>query len=172
MIKYLSIFVFLFTSITNTQTHKGEINGRVIDSRTQEPIPSVNVVIIEKPEIGTSTDTNGIFKFRGLNVGTYSLKISAVGYTPQVITNIVVTTGRATPITIKLIEKAVEIEGVTTTVTYFDRAQEMSSVSANVIARSEVLRSPGGLQDLQSDGTVETIYQYSFFPVFGVEIEF
>lgn len=149
MLRYFILFIFFFTCTSFTQPHKGDIIGRVTDSRTQEPIPSVNIIIQEKPEIGTSTDINGNFKLRGLDVGTYSLKVSAVGYAPQVITNLVVTTGRATPIAIKLSEQAVEVEGVTTSVSYFTRAQEMSPVSANIIDRSEVLRSPGGIQDVQ-----------------------
>lgn len=114
-----------------------------------EPIPSVNIVIIEKPNIGTSSNVQGDFNIKNVDVGTYSLKISAVGYTQKIITNIVVTTGRTTPATISLDESAVEVEGVTTSVSYFSKAQEMSPVSANVIERSEVLRLPGGIQDVQ-----------------------
>ncbi|MBI4810382.1 MAG: carboxypeptidase regulatory-like domain-containing protein, partial [Ignavibacteriales bacterium] len=149
MLRYFILFIFFFTCTSFNQPHKGDITGRVTDSRTQEPIPSVNIIIQEKPEIGTSTDINGNFKLRGLDVGTYSLKVSAIGYAPQVITNLVVTTGRATPIAVKLTETVVEVEGATTSVNYFTRAQEMSPVSANIIDRSEVLRSPGGIQDVQ-----------------------
>lgn len=149
MLKYFIFFILFFTCIAFTQAHKGDIIGQVTDSRTLEPIPSVNIIIEEKQEIGTSTDINGNFKLRGLDVGTYSLKVSAIGYTRQVITNIVVSTGRTTPISIKLTETVVEVEGVTTLVSYFTRAQEMSPVSANLIERADVLRSPGGIQDVQ-----------------------
>jgi outer membrane receptor for ferrienterochelin and colicin len=149
MKRYLLLLIVISTLSSFAQLRKGDITGKVINSRTQEPIPSVNILIVEKPALGTSSDIEGGFKLSGLEVGTYNLKISAVGYAQQVITNVVVSTGRATPVTVKLNESAVELEGVTASVNYFAKAQEMSTVSANVIERSEILRSPGGIQDVQ-----------------------
>lgn len=146
----LVIFVFiLLPAITFSQDHVGEVSGRVIDAKTLEPIPNVHVVVKEKPTVGAATEINGSFRIRGLGVGTYSLNISAVGYLSQVVTNVVITTGRSTPITVKLDETAIEMGEVTVEANYFSRGQQMSPVSANVIDRSEVLRSPGGVQDVQ-----------------------
>ena len=131
------------------QTYRGDITGTVLDSKMSEPIPDVHVIVQQRPNIGTSTDVNGAFLIKGLDVGTYSLQISAVGYVSQVITNVVVTTGRATPVTVKLDETAIQMGEVTVQADYFSRGQQMSPVSANVIDRSEVLRSPGGVQDVQ-----------------------
>jgi hypothetical protein len=132
-----------------SQDYKGEIAGRVLDARTYEPIPNVHVVVQELSGVGTATDTGGAFRVHDLAVGTYSLRISAVGYTAQVVTNVVITTGRATPLTIKLDETPVEMGEVKVEANYYTRSQQMSPVSANVIGRSEVLRSPGGVQDVQ-----------------------
>ncbi|MEK9136113.1 MAG: TonB-dependent receptor, partial [Bacteroidota bacterium] len=144
----LSLFI-LFSCMAVAQDFKGDISGNVVDAKTLEPIPSVHVVVQEKPAIGASTDENGGFRVRGLEVGTYSLKVSAVGFVSQVVTNVVISTGRSTPITVKLEETAIEMEEVTVEANYFSRAQQMSPVSANLIVRSEVLRSPGGVQDVQ-----------------------
>lgn len=144
-----TIFLLLLHSLLYPQSHKGEIIGKVTDSKTMEPIPSIHVIVVEKPNIGTTSDIDGSFKIRDLDVGTYSLKVSAVGYSSQIITNIVVTTGRTTPVSIKLEENPVQMEGITTEVNYFTKAQQMSPVSSNVIDRSEILRSPGGIQDVQ-----------------------
>ncbi len=149
MIKKIITLTIIFVTISFGQVHKGDIIGKIISSRTQELIPSVNIIVVEKTGIGTSSDIEGRFKIDQIEVGTYSLKVSAIGYTQQVITNVVVSTGRATPVTIKMAESAVEIEGVTASVNYFAKAQEMSPVSANLIERSEILRSPGGIQDVQ-----------------------
>lgn len=149
MFQYLLILLLSLSSLSFSQTHKGNISGKVIDARTQEPIPSVNIILIEQPEIGTTTDVNGNFSINKINVGTYSLKVSAIGYTRQIVTNIVVTTGRSTPITIKLKETVLELEGVTVTTDYYSSENEVSPVSSTVIARSEILRSPGGIQDVQ-----------------------
>ncbi|MBI5022226.1 MAG: TonB-dependent receptor [Ignavibacteriales bacterium] len=149
MKSYNIFLTILFTIASFAQQHKGNITGKVVDSKTMEPVPSVHIVVIEKSNIGTASDLEGIFKINDIDVGTYSLRISAVGYSTQVITNIVTTTGRATPILIKLDETVVELGEVTTNASYFSRAQQMSPVSSNLIDRSDVLRSPGGIQDVQ-----------------------
>jgi hypothetical protein len=143
------VFIFIFPNASPAQEFKGDISGRVLDARTLEPIPDVHIVLLEKPTIGTSADVEGAFHIRGLEVGTYSLQVSAVGYITQVITNVVITTGRATPVTVKLDETAIEMEEVSVQPNYFSTAQQMSSVSANLVDRAEILRSPGGVQDVQ-----------------------
>lgn len=149
MKNYLLFLTFFYSISAFSQPHKGDITGKVINARTQEPIPFVNIIVVEKPTVGTSTDADGKFELRQIDVGTYGLKISAVGYEQQILTNIVITTGRSTSLTLKLNETAIEIQGVTSSVSYFSKAQEMGTVSVNVIERSEILRSPGGIQDVQ-----------------------
>ena len=141
--------LFAFPALLSAQDFRGDITGTVTDSKMLEPIPDVHVVVLQKPNVGASTDARGAFRILGLDVGTYSLQVSAVGYAPQVITNVVITTGRATPVAVKLDEAAIQMAEVTVEANYFSRGQQMSPVSANVIGRSEVLRSPGGVQDVQ-----------------------
>lgn len=144
---YLIFLSLSFTS--NSQERFGDISGKIFDVKTLEPIPSANIFLVEKPELGTSSNLDGVFLLKTIPVGTYSLKISALGYSSQIVTNTVVVTGRATPITIKLEEKSIEMQTVTAEATYFSRAQQMSPVSSSVFVRAEVLRSPGGIQDVQ-----------------------
>ena len=148
----LFVILLLFISIPfslYSKQRKGDITGKVIDAQTQEAIPSVNISVVEKPAAGASSDTNGVFNIHGLDVGTYSLNISTVGYLPQVITDVVVATGRAMQVVVKLQQVDVKVQGVTTEASYFSRAQQMSPVSSNVFDRAEVLRAPGGIQDVQ-----------------------
>ena len=149
MKKSILVLSVIYCLSARAQTHKGDIVGRVIDSKTLEPVPSVHVILVERPSTGAASDTNGSFALRGLDVGTWSLRISAVGYLPHVVTNIVVTTGRATPLTVKLDESVIEMQEVTARASYFAREQGISPVSSNTIDRAEVLRSPGGIQDVQ-----------------------
>jgi len=149
MTLHWSFLLILFPMTLSAEVRKGDITGIVTDSRMSEPIPDVHVVVQQKAGIGASTDAHGFFTIRRIEVGTYSLQVSAVGYVSHVITNVVVTTGRATPIAVKLDETAIQMGEVTVQADYFSRSQQMSAVSANVIDRSEVLRSPGGVQDVQ-----------------------
>ncbi len=144
----LMLNVFLIGYLS-AQTHTGEIAGRVYDARTQEPLLGVNIVVVEKPNIGTTSDIQGRFLIQGLPVGTYSLRISAVNYHPHVVTNVVVVTGRQTPVSAALEEKVLTGEQVTVHAQYFSRSQLMAPVSANAMDRAEVRRAPGAIQDVQ-----------------------
>ena len=58
----------------------GSIKGRVIDSKTLEPLPFANV-FLNNTTIGTVTDTNGDYLLKNIEQeGGYELVISFVGY--------------------------------------------------------------------------------------------
>jgi len=142
--------LFSFCSLTVfAQQFKGDITGFVIDAKTQEPIPVVNVQVVEQPGFGTVTDMSGTFNIKGIEVGSYSLKATLIGYESVILTNIVVSTGRSTKVSIKLNEQAVQVGGVTVNATYFSRNNELSPLSVNNYDRAEVKRQPGSVQDVQ-----------------------
>ncbi len=142
--------LFLFCSwIGFAQQYKGDIAGVVVDAKTQEPLPAVNIQVVEQSGFGTVTDASGTFTMKGIQVGTYSLKASLIGYESFIITNIVVSTGRSTKVSIKLSEQAVEVGGVTVNASYFSHNNEISPLSVNNYDRAEVKRQPGSVQDVQ-----------------------
>lgn len=132
-----------------SQSYEGTITGKVVDARTREPLPGVNVVVVQLPTTGTTTNNQGAFRLEHLPVGTYSIRISAVGYDPRIITNAVVATGRETPLHVALDERPVESGEITVQADYFSRAEQMSPVSAGILDRNEIRRAPGGIQDVQ-----------------------
>jgi len=146
--KYM-LFSMIFTITAFAQTYKGDINGFVLDAKTQEPLPVVNIQVIEQPTFGAITDASGNFNIKGIQVGTYSLKATLIGYETIILTNVVVSTGRSTKVSIKLNEKAVQVSGVTVNATYFSRNTELSPLSVNNYDRAEVKRQPGSVMDVQ-----------------------
>ncbi|MEK6650320.1 MAG: TonB-dependent receptor, partial [Bacteroidota bacterium] len=146
---YLLLLLTPISSLFAQHEFTGDIAGYVRDARSQEPLFGVNVVVLERPATGAATDTAGAFRILRVPVGTYSLRFTAVGYGTQVVTNVVVTTGRATPLLIHMDESAVAMGEVTVRATYFGRGQQLSPVSANQVVRSEILRLPGSAQDVQ-----------------------
>lgn len=74
----LIVFIGLFSFSTFAQS--GSIKGRVIDSKTLDPLPFANV-FLNNTTIGTVTDTNGDYLLKNIEQeGTYELVISFVGY--------------------------------------------------------------------------------------------
>ncbi len=74
----LIILVELFSFSSFAQS--GSIKGRILDSKTLEPLPFANV-FLNNTTIGTVTDTNGDYLLKNIEQeGTYELVISFVGY--------------------------------------------------------------------------------------------
>ena len=73
----------------------GKLAGTVIDASTNEPLPGVTVVI-DNTTRGTTTDVEGRYVIIGLTPGAYSVRYSYVGYSPQLIEGIQVTSDRTT----------------------------------------------------------------------------
>jgi hypothetical protein len=143
------LFVCLAVSQLYAQSFKGDIVGHVVDGKTQEPLPVVNVQVVEQATFGAVTDSSGNFSITGIPVGTYSLRAAIIGYESIIITNIVVSTGRSTKVTIKLSEQAVEVSGITVQANYFTRSNQLAPLSVNNYDRAEVKRQPGSVMDVQ-----------------------
>ena len=67
-----------------------DIHGLVTDAKTGELLPFVNIVIEKDNEMITGTHTNfdGYYQLSGLESGTYTLKLSSVGFKPLRLTGI------------------------------------------------------------------------------------
>ena len=82
------LFLLLFTATVNTAiadekanvTKQGTVRGRIIDA-TKQTLP-VASIYIEKLHTGVTSDVNGFYTFSNLDPGTYTVKVSYVGYSP------------------------------------------------------------------------------------------
>ena len=77
------LIVFLFLSIASFAQQTGVIRGTIKDVKSKEDIIGATV-LIQGSTKGAATDINGFFTFGKLAVGTYSLKISFVGYQSKI----------------------------------------------------------------------------------------
>ncbi len=142
-------FVLAVRLCAPAQEFRGDISGTVTDRKTQEPLPAVNIQLIELPSVGAVSDQSGAFYLRSVPVGTYSLKATIIGYEGVIITNVVVTTGRSTKVSVRLAEQAVEVGDVNVRADYFDRGGQLSPLSVNSYDRADVKRQPGSAMDIQ-----------------------
>lgn len=143
--------VFIFAELTYGQsddTPVGSIHGTVVEVGTREPIAAANVLLPGTTR-GAATDLNGSFQIDHLEPGTYSLRISALGYESTTIYDIPVTPGRSRSLEIRLHPSAVVGEEVTVTVDRFLPSTPELPTSARNLRYEEVRRAPGGLEDVQ-----------------------
>lgn len=93
---------FLALLIISTISAKsGIISGKVTDTETGEALIGANVIILNT-NWGAATDINGYFKISFVPPGTYELRASYVGYSPQTIKDVKVKASDSIFIEIKL----------------------------------------------------------------------
>ena len=101
----LSIIFSLFTSLAHSQNQEGTIRGTVTDAKTKETLGFASVELYDNDvrKVGTSTDVDGNYEFKGLTAGNnYSIKVSFIGYNEQKITGIDVKINAETRVDIAL----------------------------------------------------------------------
>jgi hypothetical protein len=100
--KTLFFSVFLCLSII-AQAQTGEIQGKVTDAKTGEPLPFANVIVKANGfTITIKTDLQGCFTIKGLNAGEYSLIVQDANRPNGEIINIGVFADETLPINVQL----------------------------------------------------------------------
>ena len=110
--KYLKLFfiallLLFFATMVFSQNHTQTIRGIVTDKISKYPLPGANVVIIESnPLIGAITDISGKFSIADVPSGKISIKISYIGYSDVIFSNLEINGGKELVLDVELEEKA------------------------------------------------------------------
>ena len=92
----------------------GSVEGTVRDEKTGEPLPGVNVIIVEV-QAGISTDTSGRYILRNIRSGSYSIRFTHVGYTPRLVRGVLIDPDRRMVVDVSLRSSEVSLEEVVVT---------------------------------------------------------
>lgn len=141
------IFGLLFASLVISAQSTGTIIGKVVEKISKQPIPGVNVLVVVDTQIGAATDIEGRFEITNVPIGNYQVRISAIGYTTSVRSDVVVNSARPAQLTIELTETVLELEGVTVTSGFFD-SEPTEVISLKKFSYEEIRRAPGGFEDV------------------------
>lgn len=106
----LIILLFLLGSKLTAQ-QKGLISGKITDKATNEELIGASVLIVGTT-IGSSTDLDGTYSLRGLEAGTYQLRVSYISYKTTAINNVIVKGGQNTVVNIQLDPSTTELNEV------------------------------------------------------------
>lgn len=147
----ISILVFLlYSSMLCAQPLTQTIKGKVLDQDTQEPLIGANVIVLGiEPVRGTTTDHNGLFWIDRIPVGRYDLKTSYIGFEPQILPEILVSSAKEVVVTFQLVQSIIETEQVVVEgVSSKEIPQNsMAVVSARTFTVEEARRYAGGMDD-------------------------
>ncbi|MDP2208292.1 MAG: TonB-dependent receptor [Bacteroidota bacterium] len=131
-----SFLVFLFT-LTLFAGNTGKFSGRIYDSKSNEPLIGVNI-IIEGTTYGAVSDIDGNYTILNIPPGTYILKASLLGYNPVTVKNILVQIDLTTKQDFTLSETVLEIQEVIITA---DRPMVQKDLTASTsIVNAEAIR--------------------------------
>lgn len=153
-----SLFVILFSALlfSFTTAHsvfaQSEINGKIFDS--EGPVIQANIAI-KGTTRGTTTDEKGTFQIKGLQPGTYTLLVSAIGYR-RLETQIEVSESKSSQVSLELTRLTFDLDQVVVTGSMAETSVSTSPVKVEVVNPklfrmnpsnnvSEVLQSVNGL---------------------------
>jgi hypothetical protein len=148
-LRLLLAITFLFFYIAVGAQGNGRLSGTVVDRATQKPLAGITVALQDIGRI-TLTDTAGSFRFTDLDMKTYNLLFTGVGYKPQTYYNLVISAGNE-------ISLAIEMEpDVTSLSEVVIRSTRRTAVSATIesplivqrLTTEEIRSNPGGNFDI------------------------
>ena len=145
----LTMSCLLFASTVFGQNPTQTVRGVITDIDSKLPLSDVNIVIINlDPQIGTITDTNGIFRFEDIPIGRVSMRITSLGYEVLTISDIVVNSGKEVILNLSMKENILMLNEVVVRPTLSDRPRnEMAMISARSISTEETKRFSGSWDD-------------------------
>jgi outer membrane receptor protein involved in Fe transport len=112
-LKYL-LTIVLFISGFNYLVFAGttgKISGKVIDSKTKEPLIGANITL-KGSNLGAATDLEGNYFIINIPPGKYQLQASLVGYSPYTVSDIKVSADQTSKIDFALKEATMELGSV------------------------------------------------------------
>ena len=100
----------LFCSVNEASSQStGTLNGQIIDAQTGDPLFGA-AVFLQDTNYGTICDMDGRFNIPHIPLGTYTLKISMIGYQNASVVDIEVTPESSQPLEIALNTEAIQLE--------------------------------------------------------------
>ena len=159
LISSLLLFSFqVFSQTPKVQDHKAppvaqSIYGSVSEKGTGGSVPGAKVVLKdlagESILGGAFSDSTGRFVIKKVPVGRYQLEASMEGYTPVLLREIVLSSGKPLELSISMEIRGFEMEGVVLNPD-LDKGRslnEMTSVSSRMLSVEEAQRYAGGFDD-------------------------
>ncbi|MBT8229976.1 MAG: TonB-dependent receptor [Bacteroidia bacterium] len=122
-------------SVTNPTI---KVRGLITESKSDTPLPFVNIVISGPRVIGCSSDTEGRFGVRLEEPGIYSIAVSYLGYEDWTIGNLKLDPGSDTLINIELEPSFIITDEVVITATRKSQTLVSAPVSVDIVSRKSI----------------------------------
>lgn len=124
----------------------GTITGRVANAVTDEGLREARITLLDGNRTAAS-NTLGRFRLDSIPPGTWSVRVTAIGFEPLVIANLIVGSGKPVEVEARLQVRAVALEELTVEAEEIASPIESSTSTASLTA-DDVRRAPGVLEDV------------------------
>jgi hypothetical protein len=146
MKKYL-VGILIFISLSNLFAQDiGLIKGKIIDAKSRETLPFVNVLVLGTTN-GSTTDENGEFTIKNVPLGYVQIQASFLGYETVISDDYLVTLEKTPYIALQMNQDNLQLEEVVIQSQLFKKSLE-SPVSYQSIGIAEIEKNPGGDRDV------------------------
>ena len=107
------IYVFILTILLNPLSgQSGNIKGYISSANNQTKLQGANIILLST-NLGSVSDSSGIYIIPNILPGTYSIRANYIGYKQTTIKNIIVYTGQTNIINFILEEEVLESDEIT-----------------------------------------------------------
>ena len=146
-LKCIFLIALLFVATHIAFAQNGTVRGIVKDKKTEVPLIGATV-ILQGTSFGAVVDTNGRFLVQNIPSGSYNIKVEALGYDPDVLYNIVLSSGNDQILTIEMENaKSVNLSEITIKTNPFAHSTE-TPLSIQPLSAQEIKSNPGGNFDI------------------------
>lgn len=157
------------------QAQNAMLHGKIVDQESGEELVGANVLLVGTT-MGAATDIDGKFTIRNIAPGTYTVRISFIGYTAKMVTELSVKAGQSVKLDIALSaevfkqdEVVVTAERVLATEAALLAERKKSSTIGDGISAEQIKRAPDATSgDALKRVTGLTIVDNKFVYVRGV----
>ncbi len=151
-----SIFSTLTAAIISmplyaTAADFGVLKGTITDRNDGEPVIGASVML-ENTTIGAASDFDGNYSIMEIPAGTYSLKVSGVGYAPLV-QKVTVPAGETATLNLKLAETTIMASEVVVGAALYEQDRLDVPITASVVSEDEIKEEPNP----SLDQVIETV---------------
>lgn len=144
----------------------GEINGRVTEAATGEPVIGAYIYVEVDSQVlyQTVTDASGYYTIKPIKTGSYDIRVSSLTFSQQLLESVSISDGQVKQLDFKL--SVNEIEGVIIT-SYRDMVQPGYTGTISIIPATEIDRSATAPKDL-----IPVVTAGAFQADYGAPIQF
>lgn len=145
MKQFLALLILFVTGFTTAQT--GNITGKVLDKYTKQPLAGATVLLAGSTT-GTTANEKGIYLFQQVPENVYKIKVSHIGYTSVLETDIRVVREKTFQVKdVELAEATIQGREVTISSGYMNDLMD-APVSSYSYSKDEIIRAPGAAGDI------------------------